>query len=48
MTKRKGNPLYKPVTRNGRKVYILRKKKKFTKRQIDAWRYLKEENRGGE
>jgi len=24
--KRKGNPRYKPVTRNGRKVYILRKR----------------------
>jgi len=24
-TKRKGNPRYKPVFRNGRKVYILRK-----------------------
>jgi hypothetical protein len=23
---RKGNPRYKPVTRNGRKVYILRKR----------------------
>ena len=24
--KRKGNPRYKPVTRNGKKVYILRKR----------------------
>ena len=24
--KRKGNPRYKPVTRNGRKVYILRRR----------------------
>lgn len=24
--KRKGNPCYKPVRRNGRKVYILRKR----------------------
>ncbi|MBC8495825.1 hypothetical protein H8D36_06735 [archaeon] len=24
--KRKGNPRYKPVVRNGRKVYVLRKK----------------------
>lgn len=24
--KRKGNPRYKPVKRNGRKVYIVRKK----------------------
>jgi len=26
--KRKGNPRYKPVVRKGRKVYILRKRKK--------------------
>jgi len=25
--KRKGNPRYKPVTRNGKKVYILRKRR---------------------
>jgi len=25
--KRKGNPRYKPVVRNGRKVYVLRKRK---------------------
>jgi len=25
--KRKGNPRYKPVVRNGRKVYIVRKRK---------------------
>ena len=24
--KRKGNPRYKPVTRNGKKVYVLRKR----------------------
>lgn len=27
-SKRKGNPCYKPVIRKGRKVYILRKRKK--------------------
>lgn len=25
--KRKGNPRYKPTTRNGKKVYVLRKRK---------------------
>ena len=32
--KRKGNPRYKPVVRNGRKVYILRKPMNKDKKEI--------------